>query len=160
MRVRGVVEEDFTNYKEPSMFIISSFCDFKCCVESGMDIGVCQNAPLVQSSIKEIPNKTIYEHFSNNPITKAVVIGGLEPLEQTNEVLELIRVFRNNGNDCVFVIYTGYYPNEVSEKIQCLERFKNVIVKFGRYIPNSTPVYDEVLGVTLASSNQYAQRIS
>jgi hypothetical protein len=37
--------------------------------------------------------------------------------------------------------------------------YKNVIIKYGRYIPNQTPHYDEVLGVNLASDNQYAERL-
>jgi hypothetical protein len=41
-----------------------------------------------------------------------------------------------------------------------LKSFSNIIIKFGRFIPNQEPHYDEVLGVKLASDNQYARRIS
>ena len=54
MRVKGIIEEDFANYKSPAMFINTCFCDFKCCNEAGLDIGVCQNAPLAQAAIKQI----------------------------------------------------------------------------------------------------------
>lgn len=76
MRVKGIIEEDFTNFKLPSMFINTCFCDFKCCTESNLGIEVCQNAPLAQADTKDIPDTVIYQHFSTNPITKAVVIGG------------------------------------------------------------------------------------
>lgn len=79
---------------------------------------------------------------------------------QINEVLELIIEFRRNGVLDDVVIYTGYYPHELEVEIQQLKKFKNIVVKFGRYLLNSTPKYDEVLGVTLASDNQYAVRIS
>ena len=36
---------------------------------------------------------------------------------------------------------------------------KNIIIKFGRFIPNRPSRYDEVLGVELASDNQFAKRI-
>ena len=160
MRVKAIVQEDFINYKLPSMFISTCFCDYKCCTELGLDIGVCQNAPLTKSDNIDIPDQTIYEHFVNNPITKAVVIGGLEPMIQINEVVDLIKLFRNQGEDCPFVIYTGYYPNEIPEPLERIKQYKNIIVKFGRYIPNSQSVYDEVLGIMLASSNQYAEVIS
>lgn len=39
-------------------------------------------------------------------------------------------------------------------------KWKNIIVKFGRFIPNQHPHYDEVLGINLASDNQYAEKIS
>ena len=86
MRVKGIIEEDFTNFKLPAMFINTSFCDFKCCTESNLGIEVCQNAPLAQAPSKDIPNSVIYQHFANNPITKAVVIGGMEPFLQIDEV--------------------------------------------------------------------------
>ena len=38
--------------------------------------------------------------------------------------------------------------------------FKNIIIKFGRYIPNQQAHYDDILGVNLASNNQYAIKIS
>jgi hypothetical protein len=59
------------------------------------------------------------------------------------------------------VIYSGYYKHELpTEYIQRLQIVPNIIVKFGRFIPNEQPHYDEVLGVKLASSNQYAEVIS
>lgn len=160
MRVKDILPEDFINYKLPSMFISTCFCDYKCCTELGLDIGVCQNAPLAQSENIEISDKTIYEHFVNNPITKAIVIGGLEPMIQINEVVNLINLFRIQGENCPFIIYTGYYPNEILEPLERLKQYKNIIIKFGRYIPNQKPHYDKILGIFLASSNQYAEVIS
>lgn len=160
MRVKDILPEDFINYKLPSMFISTCFCDFKCCLEQNLDIGVCQNAPLAQLETKRIDNQIIYEQFVNNPITKAIVIGGMEPFLQFDEVENLIKLFRNRGEFSPFVIYTGYYPPEIENKITALKRYKNIIVKFGRYKPNDQSRYDDVLGVTLASSNQYAEVIS
>jgi len=37
---------------------------------------------------------------------------------------------------------------------------KNIIIKYGRFIPDKEKHYDEVLGIYLASDNQYAERIS
>lgn len=160
MRVKGITSEDFVNYKLPSMFISTCYCDWKCCTEAGVDIGVCQNAPLAQMEDKDIDDQTIYEQFINNPITKAIVIGGMEPMIQINEVIDLINLFRTNGENCPFVIYTGYYPNEIPEPLELLKQYKNIIIKFGRFVPNEKSRYDEVLGVTLASDNQYAKVIS
>lgn len=160
MRVKSIVSERFQDYKLPSMFIATCFCDYKCCTELGLDIGVCQNAPLAQMEDKDIDDQTIYEQFINNPITKAVVIGGMEPMIQINEVIDLINLFRNQGENCPFIIYTGYYPNEIPEPLERLKQYKNIIVKFGRFVPNKKSRYDEVLGVTLASDNQYAKVIS
>ena len=44
-------------------------------------------------------------------------------------------------------------------KIETLKKFGNVILKIGRYIPNDKSKFDDILGVTLASSNQYAIRL-
>ena len=35
----------------------------------------------------------------------------------------------------------------------------SIIIKFGRFIPNKPSRFDELLGVELASDNQYAMRL-
>lgn len=160
MRIKAIVAEDFINYKLPSMFISTCFCDYKCCTELGIDIGVCQNAPLSQMQTYEISNEVIYNNFINNPITKAIVIGGLEPMIQFNELLELIKYFRERENLAPFIIYTGYYEEEIKDKINVLKNYKNIIIKFGRFIPNKKSKYDEILGINLVSDNQYGKQIS
>ena len=101
----------------------------------------------------------IFRRYINNPITKAIVIGGLEPMLQFDEVLELIKTVRDNNCNDDIVIYTGYYLDEIADKIRVLTEYKNIIIKFGRFVPNQKKHYDEVLGVYLASDNQYAKKI-
>ena len=98
--------------------------------------------------------------YINNPITKSIVVGGLEPMLQFDELISLIDCFRKNDCNDTFVIYTGYYPNEIEKQLMKLKSYCNIIIKFGRYIPNQQPHYDNVLGVNLASNNQYAEQIS
>lgn len=152
--------EDFVNFSKPSLFLITSFCDWKCCREQNLDISICQNQPLCNQSIKEYSSMSIYNAYISNDISKAIVIGGLEPMLQFDEVYELISYFRDHECNDFFIIYTGYYQEEIEDKIKQLQEFPNIIVKFGRFIPNQEPHYDEILGVNLASSNQYARRIS
>lgn len=160
MRLKAVSTEDFVNYKNPSMFLITSFCDFKCCHEGNFDESVCQNNPLVQQKTKDISLEYLYNSYINNPITKAIVVGGLEPFLQFGELYNLIKYFRDNGCEDDFVIYTGYYKEEITSEIETLKEFPNIIIKFGRYKPNEKEHFDEILGVKLASNNQYAERIS
>ncbi|NMB70179.1 4Fe-4S cluster-binding domain-containing protein [candidate division WWE3 bacterium] len=160
MRVKDIIDEDFVNYKDPSMFIATCFCTWKCPKELGIDISICQNEPIAKMPNIEMPVDEIFHRYSQNPITSAIVIGGLEPMLQFKEVIELIKYFRERGCDDTFVIYTGYYPQEVQEQISQFKQFKNIVIKFGRYQPNQKPHLDEVLGVNLISDNQYAEQIS
>lgn len=160
MRVKDIVDEDFINYKTPSMFIATCFCTWKCPKELGIDISICQNEPIAKMPNIEVPADEIFRRYSQNPITSAIVIGGLEPMLQFEEVLELINYFRWRGCDDIFVIYTGYYPDEIQKQIRQLKQSKNIIIKFGRYQPNQRSHFDEVLGVKLISNNQYAKQIS
>lgn len=160
MKVRDILAEDFVNYKTPSMFIITTTCDWKCCIEAGRDISMCQNSGILSTSIKDIPDTLIYDMFINNPISKSIVIGGLEPFLQFDEIVRLIDTFRRVDCNCDFVIYTGYNRDEIAKEISSLKAFSNIIVKYGRYIPDSVPRFDDVLKITLASENQYAERIS
>ena len=81
-------------------------------------------------------------------------------MDSFEDLYNLILCVRNKGCNDDIVIYTGFYKNEIFNKIDQLKQFKNIIVKFGRFIPNQKSHYDPVLGVNLASDNQYAERIS
>ena len=159
MKLKGLVAEDFSNYKEPSLFLITSFCDWKCCHDGNFDESVCQNNELVKSEIKDVSNETVINHYLSNPITKAVVIGGLEPFLQYQELFDFIKEFREHSKDSI-VIYTGYYEDEIFDKVNNLRQFENIIIKFGRYVPNQKSHFDNILGVDLVSDNQYAKIIS
>lgn len=160
MKLKDIIAEDFINYKLPSMFLISAFCDWKCCKEQNLDISICQNYSVNFEKTLDISPKVLYNMFTNNPITKAIVIGGLEPILQFDEVIEIIDYFRKNNENSPFVIYTGYYPYEISKEINQLKNYNNIIVKFGRYNPNLPCKFDEVLGVNLVSNNQFAEQIN
>lgn len=156
MKIKNLIDEDFVNFKVPSMFISTTKCNFKCDKECGRV--VCQNSALATSPIFDIEDKKIIKRYLDNDITEAIVIGGLEPFDTFDEMYSFIWKFRQLSSDTI-VIYTGYYPSEIAEQLKKLFKFKNIIIKFGRFIPNDKTRYDQVLGVTLASSNQFAQTI-
>ena len=158
MKVKGIVQEDFINYKKPAMFISTATCSFKCDRESGTQC--CQNGPLASQPDIEIGTGRLVAMYAGNQITRAVVFGGLEPMDQFEDLAKFISRLRATGCMDDVVIYTGYNKDEIPYKIWTLSAFPNVIVKYGRFVPNSEPRHDEVLGVTLASKNQYAERIS
>lgn len=160
MRIKGLVDEDFVNYKKASMFISIGDCDWKCCIDGNFDVSICQNSALAKIDELELNDELIYHRYITNPITKAVVIGGLEPMTRFDDIYDLIKLFRDNNCNDEFVIYTGYNADEIQDKLNTLSKFNNVIMKFGRFKLNDTERFDEVLGVTLASSNQYARKIS
>jgi hypothetical protein len=159
MKLKGIIEEDFVQYKKPSMFLIFPKCSFKCDKECGRPI--CQNGALANSEEIEIDIKQdIIWKYMNNPITEAIVCGGLEPFDSWEDLKCLIMNLRYYTPDDI-VIYTGYKEEEVDKDIlSWLDLYGNIIIKFGRFIPNRPTKYDKILGVTLASDNQYAKRLS
>lgn len=157
MKILNIKVEDFTNYKKPSMFIGMGSCDFKCCKESNIPIDTCQNYHL--NDYMELDPKTIVGNYMSNTISEAIVIGGLEPFNDFLNLLDLIDEFRQNTDDDI-VIYTGYYPSEIGNYLEYLTKYKNIIIKFGRFIPNNEPHKDNILGVMLASDNQYAVKLN
>ncbi len=158
MKVKGIIFEDTVNYKKISLTIMMPICSFKCDKECG--ISACQNSKLANSPDIEInPKKIIKTYYLDNPIVEALVFQGLEPFDTFDDLVDFISEFRKVSNDDI-VIYTGYNIEEILNEISYLQQYKNIIVKFGRYKPNQKSHFDEVLGVTLASSNQYAEHIS
>ena len=150
-----VVFEDFVNYKKPSMVIEFPYCTFKCNHECGKNI--CQNYQLKDSEVLELEPDDLISEYSKDPVTEAVVMQGLEPFDSMDDVIAFIDRFRDSFNDDI-VIYTGYNEDEID--VSSLKKYKNIIVKYGRYIPGKTPHFDKELGVMLYSDNQYSKRIS
>lgn len=157
MIIKGIIDEDFINYKKPAMFIAFPQCSFKCEKECG--IRCCQNSDLALSAGIEVSAVALTERYINNHISESIVIGGLEPFDTFDYLVELVDTLRLRTQDDI-VIYTGYNEDEVSDKLPRLTKHRNIIIKFGRFVPNDTKRYDEVLGIYLASQNQHAIKLS
>lgn len=157
MEIKGLLDEDFVNYKRPSMFIVFPHCTFKCEKECG--VRCCQNSELAASKSIDVDIKTIAQRYKNNLITQAIVCGGLEPMDSFDDLISLVKYIRHMGINDEIIVYTGYNKSEIVNKTRVLSKFGNIIVKYGRFIPNQEKHYDEVLGVCLASDNQYAERL-
>lgn len=170
IKLLDIIPEDFIQYKKPSMLISFPHCTWKCGKEN------CQNHQLDNAKQIEIEVEALITKYLNNPITEAVVMGGLEPFDSLASLTYFISTFRKFSDDDI-VIYTGYTEEEVAtgqiisphssaystEDLKYiftwLTKQKNIIVKFGRYEVNQKPHLDEILGVKLASDNQYAKRL-
>ena len=133
MIIKRLVDEDFVNYKKPSMFIAFPSCTWKCEKECGKKM--CQNKELASSKSIEIDCEKIVQRYINNPITSALVCGGLEPFDSHDDLIELIDYFRKHTDDDI-VIYSGYTEPEIYQCLSPLKQYDNVIIKFGRYIPD------------------------
>lgn len=155
--LKDIVDEDFVNYKKTSMFLIFPNCTFKCDKENGNKI--CQNSSLVREPNVEIEIAAVVNRYCCNSLSHSIVCGGLEPFDSWKELLSLICELRKVTEDDI-IIYTGYKEEEITEQINQLAQFSNIIIKFGRFIPNQSSHLDAVLGINLASPNQYARRIS
>ena len=158
IEIKQLIDENISNYKKTSMFIGFPSCTFKCERECGKR-GLCQNAELAISPNIQIETERVVKRYVANPLSNAVVIGGLEPFDSFAQLFHLVDIFRCRTDDDI-VIYTGYYRHEIENQVGKLAQYPNIIIKFGRYIPGQKPHYDPVLGVELASDNQYAEVIS
>ena len=159
MKLKGIIDYDCTNYKEPVLTLEFPYCDFKCDKLNGCQI--CQNSSLILEPDIEIPFTKIWEMYKENPLTKGFCFQGLEPLYDKNETLHLIIFIREicHCNDPI-IIYTGYNKTESIDFLEQIPKYKNIIIKWGRFIMNQKPHYDDILGVNLASDNQYAEKIN
>ena len=159
MKVKGIIDYDCTNYKEPCLTLMMPFCDFKCDTLNGQS--VCQNSSLAAEPNIDVSEYTIWNMYKRNPLTKAFCLQGLEPFDSEIDLYNFVDFIRSgmNCNDPI-IIYTGYNKDEVTKSLDILKAYPNIIIKWGRFIMNQEPHYDEVLGVKLASDNQYAEVIS
>ena len=156
MKIKGLVDFDLVNYRKNCLTIETPYCKgFKCGGE------FCQNSSLAKAPTIDVEDEVIVDFYLHQTPATAICFQGLEPFDSFDEMIRLISKFRKEyhiGDD--IVIYTGYNKEEIENELTELKQFSNIVVKFGRYIPNQQPHYDEVLGINLASDNQYAERIS
>lgn len=156
--LKALVDEDYSNYRECAMFIGFPHCTFKCETECKRK-GMCQNSSLATAESITIDSAAVIQRYLQNPLSHAIVIGGLEPFDDYDMLYEFVAEARNLTHDPI-IIFTGYNKTEIAKEVFELSCYDNIIVKFGRFIPNQLKRHDAVLGVELASLNQYAERIS
>ncbi len=172
MKLVNLIEEDFVNYREPGMFLGFPNCSGKC---NSPGCTVCQNEDLrhvPERDLIDISVEEIIERYKSNRVSKALICGGLEPFDSFGDLKDLCTKWGETF-DIIYpihlynpiIIYTGYYPFEIIDKINALssamvEYSTIVFVKYGRFIPGHNPHWDPILGVDLASDNQYAESLS
>lgn len=158
MKVKGIIDYDCTNYKEPCLTIEFPYCDFKCDKLNGCQ--VCQNSSLAAEPDIEVSGEYIWNMYQQNPLTKAFCFQGLEPFDSYMDLIELIKFIRidKQCNDPI-IIYTGYEQGEDFITEQGIRNYHNIIIKWGRYIQDLEERFDSILDVKLASNNQYAEWI-
>ena len=110
MEIKGIEAENFENFKAPALFIAFPRCSFKCDKEAGC--AVCQNSALASSPSINIPVNTIVDLYVNNPMTEAIVCGGLEPFDSLEDLICLILNLRYR-TPAPIIIYTGYTEEEI-----------------------------------------------
>jgi len=160
MKLKQIIDESFGDYKECAMLLIAPHCTFKC--------AGCQNHHLKLLETQNFPDEEIWDRFLFNPFSKAIVIGGLEPFENIIDICKFIVAGSKLDMPVPIVIYTGYEKDELEKPsfmyFNSFVKFKEVakeyagpvIVKFGRYIKDKPSKFEPLLGVELASDNQYA----
>ena len=161
MLIKAVKTERYQDYKYPCMFIACHSCSFKC--DKDCKMRVCQNSALAKSPDIEISISELIQKYIDNPITKSVVFGGLEPFDDIQDVLMFIEELRALDICDDVIIYTGYTKEEIMDEFNDafarLISYGNIVIKYGRFVPNKAKHFDPVLGVYLSSDNQYAERI-
>ncbi len=158
MILKGIIDTDYVQYYKPCMTLMFPICSFKCDKESGQKI--CINGELTKSPNITINTYTVIERYLSNDMVDTLCCAGLEPFDSELDLNRLISLLRFCECDDDIIIFTGYTETEVQEKFSWIYGHKNIIIKFGRYIPDIPNIYDDLLQVKLASNNQYAKRIT
>ena len=160
IKLKGIIFEDFVNYKKPCMTLMFPYCDFKCDKECGEQL--CQNRELAAAPLQTVHVNGLLRLYKENPITEAIVLQGLEPLDSLVDVYTVAANLKDFNIQDDFIIYTGYNKSEIS--IQTINSLASMIpghfiIKWGRFVPHQESHFDPILGVKLASDNQYAEII-
>ena len=158
IKVKGIIWEDTVNYKKICTTLMFPKCDGKCNRDYGSII--CQNWRLAAAAEQTVLIDDFIRIYKSNPLTEAIVIQGLEPFDSLIDLYTVAAALQEFNITDDLVIYTGYYRDELKSKLKPLYNTPgHLIIKWGRYIPNHEPHYDPVLGIYLASDNQYGEQL-
>ena len=112
MQVITIKEEDVVNYKDISMFVALPYCSGKCWRELGLDCSICQNEELRNQPIINIDVHDLIDKYDNNPLTSAIVFGGMEPLDSFEDLICFIMNFIVNS----FIIWSKKVQKKLLER--------------------------------------------
>lgn len=163
MELLGEPVTVFSDYKKISLYIPTIKCSFKCVEDAFKEGHVvhCQNYDIYNK--KEFLNlsneEIIKKYIDSNPLIESIIFSGMDPIDDFDDVYDLIVDIRKKYFMDI-VIYTGYYKEEIQDKVDILNKIKNIVMKFGRFKPYLNSKYDRLGGVKLISENQYFERIS
>ena len=127
IEIKSIVDEDFVNYRKPSMYIAFPYCDWKCEKDAGCEM--CQNKGIALQKNILADSHDIVRRYTDNPLTEAIIFSGLEPFKSYDQMQVLIKEFREVTDD-VIIIYTGYNKEEIFWEVNELEEYDNIIIKF------------------------------
>lgn len=155
IEVKGIIWEDIVNYKKIGTTLMFPICKgFKCGAE------FCQNSSLAAAPSQTVLINSFMRKYIDNPLTEAIILQGLEPFDSLVDVYTVAAALSDFNVTDDLVIFTGYDKEEVSWRIEPLFNIPgHLIIKWGRYRPNQEPHYDPVLGIYLASDNQYGEQL-
>lgn len=161
IELKGIIWEDLVNYKKICTTLMFPKCNWKCDIENGVQL--CQNKGLAAAASQWYDIDDIMTTYMHTYLSEAIVLQGLEPLDSPVDCYTVAAALKRWKINDDLVIYTGYYPHEkdidwIVDSIAYLTP-GHLIIKWGRYIPNQEKHYDPVLGIYLASDNQYGEII-
>ena len=155
------IKETFNDFLSPSLLVAVKKCDYKCCKEANIAISTCHNYSLDLEKEIDIKNEYLFNKFINNKFVESLGFAGKEPMLDIYfyDIEKYIEYHRKFDNSPIF-IYTGYYENEIIEKINILKKYENIYIKIGRFIPNKQSYKDDLTGVILSNKEQKFIKIS
>lgn len=154
MKIKTIVDEAFGDFCTIGMLIAVPKCTTKCWARQGLPSSICQNDHLKEAATLDISDYKLIHRYFNNPNTECIIFSGLDAYDSKDEIVSFIDKFRQVSSDDI-VIYTGRPMSEIEDFIEKLNKYSDIYIKTGIYIPNANSVVDKLTGVKLISDNQY-----
>jgi len=100
-------------------------------------------------------SKEIIEEIISNPFDEGIILGGLEWTDQSDEMIELIRLALQEN--LKVILYTGLTEEDFKSKFSEIYN-SNIYIKFGKYEKDNLSIDNIQYGVKLISKNQKIKR--
>lgn len=141
--IKGIFHERTEDAPFIGALICANNCNFNC--------NDCINQDLKYSTGYYMEDTEIIKEVLSNIFNKGIILSGLEWTLQSAEMLKLIDLALDNNLEVI--LYTGMIKEDFFNKFPQL-KYKNILIKFGKFNKELYVENYKVYGIKLASSNQ------
>ena len=102
-------------------------------------------------------SEVIIQEVLDYKFSQGIILGGFEWTEQPDELMDLVDKAYSKGLQ--IILYTHHTKEDLQRILPWIYKYKGIYIKYGEYREDLRTTGHVMYGVTLATSNQYIEKV-